>query len=79
MERIPDGEDTHVDVRVPIDSTPSRAREALRAHATQVDPDGFWFQIPEEVVVEVYPWEDFTLLASRDGGGGDPHDLFRGL
>ncbi|MBT8166209.1 MAG: PIG-L family deacetylase [Acidimicrobiia bacterium] len=79
LERIPEGEDSHVDVRVPIASTLSRARNALRAHATQVDPDGFWFQIPEEIVVDVYPWEDFTLLASRDGGGEHPHDLFGGL
>jgi mycothiol S-conjugate amidase len=79
LERIPKGEDSHVDVRVPIDSTLSRARDALRAHATQVDPDGFWFQIPEEVVIAVYPWEDFHLLASRDGGGQHLHDLFGGL
>jgi mycothiol S-conjugate amidase len=79
LERIPEGEDSHVDVRVPIDSTLGRARDALRAHATQVDPEGFWFQVPEDVVVAVYPWEDFHLLASRDGGGEHAHDLFAGL
>ncbi|NNF10738.1 MAG: mycothiol conjugate amidase Mca [Acidimicrobiia bacterium] len=84
LERIPeDADDSHVDVRVPIASTLSRARDALRAHATQVDPDGFWFQIPEDVVIEVYPWEDFTLLERTDGlegtDGLDPHDLFGGL
>lgn len=78
LERIPEGEDSPVDVRVPIGSTLTRARDALRAHATQVDPDGFWFQIPEEVVLDTYPWEDFHLLAG-DGGPGDPHDLFGGL
>lgn len=78
LERIPDdADDSHVDVRVPIDSTLSRARDALRAHATQVDPDGFWFQIPEDVVIAVYPWEDFTLLEGDDRL--DPHDLFGGL
>lgn len=79
LERIQDGDDTRVDVRVPIGSTLSRARDALRAHETQVDPDGFWFQIPEEIVIDVYPWEDFTLLAGRDGLSDDPHDLFEGL
>ena len=79
LERIPEGDDSHVDVRVPIDSTLSRARDALRAHATQVDPDGSWFQIPEEVVVATYPWEDFTLIDSRDGGSAHPHDLFDGI
>ncbi len=66
-------------MRVPIGSTLSRARAALRAHATQVDPDGFWFQIPEHVVIEAYPWEDFHLLARQAGGPLDPHDLFGGL
>lgn len=79
LNRIPEGDDTHVDVRVPIDSTLSRARDALRAHATQVDPNGFWFQIPEDVVIAVYPWEDFTLLASRGRSDHHPHDLFGGL
>jgi mycothiol S-conjugate amidase len=79
LRRIPDGEDSHVDVRVPIDSTIGRARDALRAHATQIDPDGFWFQIPEDVVIEVYPWEDFTLLAGVEPSAAHPHDLFGGL
>ena len=79
LRRIPKGEETHVDVRVPIDSTLSRARDALRAHATQVDPDGFWFQIPEEVVIDVYPWEDFALLAGDGAGSHHQHDLFGGL
>ena len=77
LERIPEGEDSPVDVRVPIDDTLTRARDALRSHATQVDPDGFWFQIPEEVVLETYPWEDFRLLAGDNHA--HPHDLFGGL
>lgn len=81
LERIPQDDDTRVDVRVPIASTLGRARDALRAHATQVDPDGFWFQIPESVVVNAYPWEDFHLLASRHPATAvsDAHDLFAGL
>jgi mycothiol S-conjugate amidase len=79
LERIPPDDDTRVDVRVPIGSTLSRARDALRAHATQVDPDGFWFRIPEEVVVEAYPWEDFHLLDTHTEAPLDPHDLFGGL
>ena len=39
--------------------------DALRAHATQVDPDGFWFQVSTPVVEEAYPYEDFELLATR--------------
>ena len=52
-----------------IDVAPyvGRARDALRAHRTQIDPNGPWFQIPLDLVLSVYPYEDFELLASRDG------------
>lgn len=43
-----------------------QARDALRAHRTQIDPDGPWFQIPLDLILSVYPYEDFELLASRD-------------
>ncbi len=56
-----------------------RARDALRAHRTQVDPNGAWFQVPESVVREVYPWEDFVLLAARVPTGDDESDLFAGI
>ncbi len=54
-------------------------RHALRAHRTQVDPDGFWFQLPTEVVVEVYPYEDYEVLCSRVPVGTGPQDVFAGL
>lgn len=57
----------------------STARGALRAHATQVDPEGFWFHIPEEVVRQVYPHEDFVLLASRVEVTPPEDDLFAGI
>jgi mycothiol S-conjugate amidase len=41
-----------------------RARAALLAHATQIDPDSSWFAIPDQVLAEVYPWEDYTLARS---------------
>ena len=55
------------------------AREALRAHRTQVDPDGFWFQVPTEMVRDVYPYEDFELLRSRVGWQEGEDDLFAGV
>ena len=68
MERLGDAEDDPDIVRAHIDVTGfvERGRDALRAHRTQIDPDGFWFQVPLEVIEEVYPFEDFELLASRD-------------
>ena len=38
--------------------------DALRAHATQVDPDGFWFHVPLELQQKVWPTEDFELARS---------------
>jgi mycothiol S-conjugate amidase len=68
MERLDGVEDDPDKTRAHIDVTGyiERARDALRAHRTQIDPDGFWFQVPLEIVEEVYPYEDFELLASRD-------------
>lgn len=62
-----------------VGPTIGRARDALRAHRTQVDPDGFWFHIPLDVVLESYPYEDFALLASRIPVNGPEDDLFAGV
>lgn len=54
--------------------------DALRAHATQVDPDGRWFQIPMELQQRVWPTEDYELartLVGPDPEGAD--DLFLGV
>lgn len=66
-------------MRFDVTGYTERAREALRSHRTQVDPDGFWFAVPTEVIEGVYPWEDFELLYSR--GSWDPCEthLFSGL
>lgn len=66
---------TSIDVSDQIE----RARAALRAHRTQVDPDGFWFQIPADTVRDAYPFEDFELLESRVGWDEGEGDLFAGI
>ncbi|MDA8435140.1 MAG: mycothiol conjugate amidase Mca [Actinomycetales bacterium] len=56
---------------------------ALRAHATQVDPDGRWFHLPTDVQRRVWPTEDYQLARSLvpdvRGGDGYEDDLFAGL
>ena len=53
--------------------------DALRAHATQVDPDGFWFQVPMEIQQRVWPTEDYELARSEVGmPDGIEDDLFAG-
>lgn len=66
---------TRVDVTGLVDI----GRDALRAHRTQVDPDGFWFAVPTDVVEAVYPWEDFELLYSSVGWSEGESDLFTGV
>ncbi|MDR1293803.1 MAG: mycothiol conjugate amidase Mca [Bifidobacteriaceae bacterium] len=52
---------------------------ALRAHATQIDPDGFFFAIPRDVEREVWPWEEFELAHSTVRVDTPEDDLFAGL
>ncbi len=56
--------------------------DALRAHATQVDPDSpFWFGLPDEVAATIHPWDDYQLARSRVDipADGIETDLFAGL
>jgi mycothiol S-conjugate amidase len=60
-----------------------KRRESLLAHRTQVDPTGHWMRLPDHVIREVFPWEEFTLARSLvDTGvpeGEFEDDLFAGL
>jgi mycothiol S-conjugate amidase len=54
--------------------------DALRAHATQVDPDGMWFQTPMEIQQRVWPTEDYELARSLTGATSSAEDdLFAGI
>ncbi len=53
--------------------------DALRAHATQIDPNGNWFAIPHDVQTRVWPTEDYELALSRIGEISPESDLFEGL
>jgi mycothiol S-conjugate amidase len=50
-------------------------REALLAHATQVDPKSpFWFGLPPEVMRTIHPYDDYrlALVVGSDGVASDP-------
>ncbi len=53
--------------------------DALRAHATQVDPDGFFFAVSPQMQRKVWPWEDYSLIESRVLTSQPENDLFAGL
>ena len=52
---------------------------ALKAHATQIDPDGPWFAVPNETQKRAWPTEDFELVFSTVETARPESDLFAGL
>jgi mycothiol S-conjugate amidase len=53
--------------------------DALRAHASQVDPDGRWFAVPTAVQQVGWPTEDYELVSSVVPVQLPEGDLFAGL
>ncbi|MCC5949998.1 MAG: mycothiol conjugate amidase Mca [Nitriliruptoraceae bacterium] len=56
-----------------------RRDAALRAHVTQIDPDGFWFGTPRDLERVLYPYEGYLLLRSDVLVNTPEADLFAGL
>ncbi|KIH97003.1 GlcNAc-PI de-N-acetylase [Streptomonospora alba] len=52
---------------------------ALIAHATQIDPNGFWFAVPMDVQREAWPHEDYHLARSLVDTDVPEDDLFAGV
>ena len=69
-----------ITTRIPIADHWEVRGEALRAHATQVDPASpFWFGLPDEVARTVHPYDDYVLARSLVGeppAGSLEDDLF---
>ncbi|MDV6238694.1 mycothiol conjugate amidase Mca [Trueperella bernardiae] len=50
---------------------------ALLAHASQIDPDGFFFAMPRELEAKIWPWEEYVLALTTVGhAAGVETDLF---
>jgi mycothiol S-conjugate amidase len=81
IERAKDwpGKDDRITTRVECGDWFEVRDDALRAHATQVDPDGFWFKAPLEVQRKVWPTEDYELVRSFVDGKVPEDDLFAGV
>jgi mycothiol S-conjugate amidase len=56
-----------------------RRDAALLAHATQVDPEGWFFKVPLDVQRAVWPTEDFELARSLVDSTLPEDDLFAGV
>ena len=80
-----------ITTQVPIAEHWDVRGDALRAHATQIDPASpFWFGLPDDVARTVHPFDDYRLAACCVDGrpvdpstylptGGLEEDLFAGL
>ncbi|MEC9425038.1 MAG: mycothiol conjugate amidase Mca [Actinomycetota bacterium] len=80
-----------ITTQVPIGEYWDVRGDALRAHATQIDPASpFWFGLPDDVARTVHPFDDYRLAACCVDGrpvdsstylptGGLEEDLFAGL
>jgi mycothiol S-conjugate amidase len=71
--------DPEITARVDVGDYVKVRTKALLAHATQIDPDSWWFAIPDDVVKKVYPWEDYTLVTSTVETKNPEDDLFLGI
>ncbi|MFL6156880.1 MAG: mycothiol conjugate amidase Mca [Marmoricola sp.] len=71
--------DARITTRVPCGEYFPVRDEALKAHATQIDPDGFFFQIPMDLQQEIWPTEDFELVKSLVDSPTPEDDLFAGV
>jgi mycothiol S-conjugate amidase len=72
-------EEPEITTQINVADYIERRSKALLAHATQIDPDGFWFAIPDEMHKKVYPWEDYTLVSSAVDVTKPEDDLFAGI
>lgn len=52
---------------------------ALRAHATQIDPEGFFFAVPRDLEAEVWPVEEYELAHAHVPVHLPEDDLFAGI
>jgi mycothiol S-conjugate amidase len=68
-----------VTTRVPCADYFEVRDDALRAHATQVDPDGSWFHVPLAVQKEAWPTEDYELARCLVERSEPEDDLFAGV
>jgi mycothiol S-conjugate amidase len=73
-------QDHKITTRIDITGYYAVRSAALRAHATQIDPnERFWFGLTDEIAERAYPFEDFELAKSRVETALPEDDLFAGL
>lgn len=72
--------DDVVTTTVDVAGTYLARKQALIAHATQIDPNSrFWFGLPDEVAADIFPFEQYVLAESRVPTSIPETDLFAGV
>ncbi|MGY5766646.1 mycothiol conjugate amidase Mca [Brachybacterium sp. DNPG3] len=79
LQHYDEGRDRLLTTRVDVRDYLQVRDDALRAHATQVDPEGPFFRISHDVETEAWGTEDYELHISRIGVRLPEDDLFAGL
>ncbi|GLU46851.1 mycothiol conjugate amidase Mca [Nocardiopsis ansamitocini] len=81
MQRMRDRDVPQWDIttRVTCDEYFDTRDRALIAHATQIDPNSFWFAVPNEIQGEAWPTEDYHLARSLVDTELPEVDLFAGV
>ncbi|WP_432561117.1 mycothiol conjugate amidase Mca [Kineococcus sp. SYSU DK003] len=82
VEEDPDGtrrKELEITTRVECGEFFETRDKALLAHATQIDPDGWFFGVPLDMQRELWPTEDFHLAISHVPTTTPEDDLFAGL
>lgn len=79
LDEMPDT-DHRISTRIDVRDRAHVRKDALRAHATQIDPDSpLWFGVPPEVEDELYSADDYVLAYSSVKTTTPEDDLFAGL
>lgn len=77
------GQDHRITTRIDVGGFLWARSGALRAHATQVDPEElWWFGLDDEQLAGVFPWEEWILARSLVGSpseGEFESDIFAGI
>jgi len=69
-----------ITTRVPVGEFAGVRRQALTAHATQIDPDSnFWFGLPPELDDRIHSHDEFRLVMNEIGSETPESDLFAGI
>lgn len=79
LERWKERETPRITTRVQVGDYFGKREQALLAHATQIDPDGWFFALSSAEQAQVWPTEEFELALSYVQPPADEDDLFAGL